>query len=102
MNLAGDYNEYYPFFNPLTKEEDEFACGQPSLLFRADVKATEGNQYTPVACLMSLWEDGINTLAPIDESITTATDVFDTITVQIIRPKPIIIDKNKVEEMELY
>ena len=33
MNLAGDFNDAYPEFNEMTLEEDEFSCGQPSLLY---------------------------------------------------------------------
>jgi hypothetical protein len=92
MNLAGDFNEHYPQFNRITKEEDEFACGQPALLYRAEIKGDEGLRYTPAATQMSLWEHGENRLLPIDETITTATDVFDEITVVIVRPKPVIIN----------
>jgi hypothetical protein len=95
MNLAGDYNEYYPQFNRITKEEDEFACGQPSLLYRAEIKADQGLEYTAAATFMSLWENGVNTLLPVDETITTATDVFDEISIRIVKPKPVIINKNK-------
>jgi hypothetical protein len=100
MNLAGDFNEYYPQFNSFTKEEDEFACGQPALLYRADVKAVAGNEYTPRVEALSLWENGENRLAPPDSTITTARNVFDEITVRVIKPKPVIINRKKVEEQE--
>jgi hypothetical protein len=98
MNLAGDYNEFYPQFNRITKEEDEFSCGQPALLYRTDVKATKGNQYTPRIAAMSLWENGENLLMPLDATITSAQNVFDEITVRIIEPKPAIIDLKNVEQ----
>jgi len=101
MNLAGDYNEYYPQFNRLTLEEDEFACGQPALLYRAEIKADEGLTYTPVVANMSLWEEGRNRLAPVDQTITTATDVFDEISIVIIKPKPVIINKNRIDKQEV-
>ena len=93
MNLAGDYNEYYPQFNTLTLQEDEFACGQPALLYRIEIKADEGLKYTPEIAFMSLWEKGKNRLAPLDETITTAQNVFDEISIVIIKPKPVIINK---------
>jgi hypothetical protein len=101
MNLAGDFNEYYPQFNRITKEEDEFACGQPALLYRAEIKADEGLTYIPVATFLSLWEDGKNTLIPVDETITTAQNVFDEISVDIIRPKPVLINKSNVEQQDV-
>ncbi|MDR1339141.1 MAG: DUF2271 domain-containing protein [Prevotellaceae bacterium] len=94
MNLAGDYNEYYPQFNRLTLQEDEFSCGQPALLYRADIKAERGNNYSPKLAGMSLWDNGENTLAPVDSTITTAQNVFDAITVSIVKPKPRIFRKN--------
>jgi hypothetical protein len=93
MNLAGDYNEYYPQFNRITLAEDEFSCGQPALLYRAEIKATEGNSYSPDIVAMSLWNEGVNSLVPVDSSITTAQHVFDTITISIVKPKPRIVSK---------
>ena len=101
MNLAGDYNEFYPQFNRITLQEDEFACGQPALLYRAEIKADEGLVYTPAVAYMSLWEEGSNKLVPVDETITTAKDVFDEISMVIIRPKPVIINKNRIEKQDV-
>ena len=93
MNLAGDYNEYYPRFNPVTMHEDEFACGQPALLYNAHIIADEGLTFTPRLEAMSLWKDGVHTLAPVDSTITSANRVFDQMTIEIVRPKPRIIEK---------
>ena len=101
MNLAGDYNDYYPQFNHLTFEEDEFACGQPALLWRTVIKAEEGLTYIPEIDFMSLWEEGVNRLVPVDETITTARDVFDEISIAVIRPKPLIINKNRIERQDV-
>jgi hypothetical protein len=101
MNLAGDYNDYYPQFNRVTLQEDEFSCGQPALLYRAEVKAERGNEYTPQLAYMSLWDSDANTLAPVDSTITTAQNVFDTISVSIVKPKPRIFKKN-VKGKEIF
>ncbi|MDR1897799.1 MAG: hypothetical protein LBR10_13520 [Prevotellaceae bacterium] len=101
MNLAGDYNDYYPQFNRITKEEDEFSCGQPALLYKVEVRANQGNQYVPEIALMSLWEEGKNTLLPVDSTITTAQNVFDEISINMIKPKPIIINKNNIEQQDV-
>lgn len=101
MNLAGDYNDHYPQFNRETKEEDEFACGQPALLYKAEIKAETGTEYIPQIESMSLWEDGTNRLVPPDASITSAHTVFDEITVKVIKPKPQLINKHNVENQDI-
>ena len=101
MNLAGDYNDFYPQFNQLTFQEDEFACGQPALLYRAEIKADEGLKYTPEIAFMSLWEEGKNRLASVDETITTARNVFSEISILMIKPKPVILNKNRLEKQDV-
>ncbi|MDR1861215.1 MAG: hypothetical protein LBR06_09890 [Bacteroidales bacterium] len=101
MNLAGDYNEWYPQFNRETHEEDEFACGQPALLYRADIKAVKGAEYTPHLEAMSLWENGNTRLAPVDSTITSAHTVFDRMTLRIIRPKFRFINLKRAEKQEV-
>jgi len=87
MNLAGDYNEYYPQFNRQTFEEDEFACGQPALLYRTDIKAETNNIYSPSIEAMSIWNNGQTALVPLDSTITSAHTVFDEINIRIRKPK---------------
>lgn len=96
MNLAGDFNEYYPFFNRETLQEDEYSCGQPALLYRVEIKAEKGNRYTPELVGMSLQKEGANRLLQVDSTITTAKDVFDRIDIQVINPKPRLIDRYEV------
>lgn len=96
MNLAGDYNEFYPQFNSITLKEDEFAIGQPALLYRAEIKAEIDEKYVPELAFISFGEEGDrNRLAQIDTTITTAKNVFDEISIVMIKPKPVIINKNK-------
>lgn len=99
MNLAGDYNESFPEFNRETLEEDEFSCGQPALLFKATVTATEGVQVKPLLEAQSVWANGRNSIEPVNSGITTAKDVFDDILINVVRPKPKLIDKNKISEL---
>ncbi len=96
MNLAGDYNDAFPALNLQSLEEDEFSCGQPALLYKAIITANEGMEYTPELAGQSIWEDGKNRIEPVSEGVTTAKDVFDTIRISIIRPKPKLIDNNKI------
>jgi len=100
MNLAGDYNEYYPQFNKLTKEEDEFSCGQPALIYRFNITAKEGNNYTPKAEFISMWKNDNHFLLPIDSTITTAQNVFD-IEINIVHPKPMIINLKKINKQKV-
>ena len=100
MNLAGDFNEAFPEFDSETLTEDEFSNGQPALLFRSEVKAIENERFTPVLTSQTIWDDGFVSVEPVSSSITTAREVFDTITVSVIRPKPKLIDKYKIRDPE--
>lgn len=97
MNLAGDFNDAYPEFDRASYKEDEFSNGQPALLFRADVKAVENLKFTPELNAESLWDKGDVKIEPVSEGVTTARDVFDKIQISVIRPKPKLIDKNKIQ-----
>jgi hypothetical protein len=96
MNLAGDFNDSFPEFDIQSLKEDEFSCGQPALLFKAEITAEKGMKYTPKLVAQSVWENGINRIEPISDGVTTARDVFDNILISVIRPKPKLIDKNKI------
>ncbi|NLO03821.1 MAG: hypothetical protein GX126_16140 [Bacteroidales bacterium] len=97
MNLAGDYNETFPELNLETFEEDIYACGQPALLFNDTVTASEGNEYNPSLYAQSVWESGVNRIEPVSEGVTTAREVFDTLRISVIKPRPKFIDKNKID-----
>lgn len=99
MNLAGDFNEAFPEFDSQLLQEDEFSNGQPAILFRSDVKAVENNGYNPVIAAQSVWENGSVRIEPVSDGITTARYVFDTINISVIRPKPKLIDKYKIEDL---
>jgi len=101
MNLAGDYNEFYPQFNMVTLQEDEYACGQPALLYRTAILAREGLKYRPQSIKLSLWDKGTNELIPFDSTITTAQHVFDEISIEIIKPKLKIVDLSKIERQDV-
>jgi len=101
MNLAGDYNKFYPQFNKVTLQEDEYACGQPALLYQDTIVAREGLEYNPQTISLSIWNNGTNDLIPFDSTITTAQNIFDEISVEILKPKPKIVDLKKVEQQEI-
>jgi len=96
MNLAGDFNEAFPEFNEQTLEEDEFSCGQPALLFKAEIQAVEGLVVEPALVNQSIWEDGNNRIEPVSKGVTTARDVFDHISISVQKPKIKLIEE-KIE-----
>ena len=55
-------------------------------------------KFTPVLSGQSIWENGVARIEPVSDGVTTAKDVFDNIEISIIRPKPKIIDKNKISK----
>jgi len=99
MNLAGDFNEAFPEFDPVTFTEDEFSNGQPALLFKSTVKAVEDMKFTPIIAGQSIWDKGEVRIEPVSDGVTTAREVFDTIAISVIRPKPKLIDKYKIKDL---
>lgn len=97
MNLAGDFNESFPEFKKESFEEDEFSNGQPALLYKATIKADENLKFTPALAAQSVWDNGSVRTEPVSEGITTARNVFDRIEISVIRPKPRLIEKYKIE-----
>lgn len=93
MNLSGDYNEIYRQFDPVTMEEDAFGSGQPALVYKAHIRAEKEEIVIPEIVGMSVINVGEKpTLKPL-KGITTASDVFDEITIFVVKPKPKIIDR---------
>jgi hypothetical protein len=99
MNLAGDFNDAFPEFDIESLQEDEFSNGQPALLFSSEVKAIENESFTPVITSQTIWDNGSVSVEPVSSGITTAREVFDTINISVIRPKPKLIDKYKIKEL---
>jgi hypothetical protein len=94
-NLAGDFNEAYPAFNPENNTEDEFSIGQPALLYRAEIEALKGRvAYPEIIGICVINKEGMVLVGPLT-GITTAKDVFDEIIISVVKPKPRIIRKPK-------
>lgn len=96
MNLAGDFNDSFPEIDLKTLREDEFSNGQPALLFRADIKASEGLNFTPELVSQTAWLKGVVDVEPVSDGITTAKDVFDDVRISVIKPKPKLLDKTRI------
>lgn len=99
MNLAGDFNDSFPEIDLKTLREDEFSNGQPALIFMADLKAVEGEIFTPEIISQSTWIKGIVRVEPVNDGITTAKNVFDDVRISVIRPKPKLIDKTRIQDI---
>jgi len=82
VNLAGDFNEYFPEFNKKTLVEDEFFCGQPALIYKARVVAKDGYQITPELIGQSVVQDKKSVIHPVDNGVTTARNVFKRISIE--------------------
>lgn len=92
VNLAGDFNASFPEFDVKNQTSDEYKTGQPALLYKAELQAEMGTEATPVIAGMAVLDSSgrVHILPP--DGITTAKDIFDEITLRIIKPKPRIID----------
>jgi hypothetical protein len=99
MNLAGDFNDAYPEIDLKTLREDEFSNGQPALIFKTRVKAIQDMKFTPELVSQSTWTKGVVKVEPVGDGITTAKNVFDDIRISVIRPKPKLIDKTRIQDI---
>lgn len=92
VNLSGDYNDYYQQYDPVKKMEDAFGSGQPALVYKAEFKAVEGMVVIPEVVGMSVSNASVtNILQPV-EGITTASDIFDEISIAAVKPEPKILE----------
>lgn len=87
MNLSGDYNEHYPEYDEVSKKTDDYGTGQPALVYKASIEAVKGNTVIPEVVGMSVLNKDGEIIRPV-EGITTALDVFDEITITVVKPKP--------------
>ncbi len=97
MNLAGDFNEAFPEFDHESYYEDEFGDGQPALLYKAHLQAVEDMVFEPSLEAQAIWNNGEVSIEPVSDGVTTAKEVFDTIRISVIRPKPKLIEKYKID-----
>jgi hypothetical protein len=91
MNLSGDYNEFYKEADPEKMTADEFGNGQPALVYRGIIKARLGDSIIPEVIGMSLVPDSTDSIIQQIIGITTADEVFRSVEVIAIRPKPKIL-----------
>ncbi len=95
VNLAGDFNKYYTYYNMKKGMLDDHYVGQPSLVYKTRIKARAGNETAAELFAQSSLEPTGRgaVLEPVSEKVTTARDIFSTINIRVIRPKPRYIEK---------
>jgi hypothetical protein len=92
VNLAGDFNETYKEYDEVAKTSDEYKTGQPALIYRAQVNALQGNAVIPEIAGMCIIGDDSKVVIREPAGITTATAIFDELTISVVKPKPRIIE----------
>ncbi len=93
MNLSGDYNDAFPEFDVDRKYEDVFGCGQPALLYRAEIVGLEGQEVRPDLYAQSIWEGEANRIEPVSDGVTTARSIFEEIYLRVSKPKPKLLSE---------
>ena len=93
VNLSGDYNEHYPEYDKVRHVEDEYGTGQPAIVYRAVVEAVKGNSIVPEIAGMCIQDRPDGKIIQEPEGITTAMDIFDEISILMVKPNPKIISK---------
>ncbi|MCK5103097.1 MAG: hypothetical protein KAR17_09785 [Cyclobacteriaceae bacterium] len=94
VNLSGDYNEYYQEYNQVEKIEDEYGTGQPALLYKAKFEAIEGTVIIPEIAGISVADSPDGYLVQPLKGITTAVNIFDEISIVLVKPTPKILESN--------
>ena len=91
VNLAGDYNNAYPEYNPVNHKQDEYGIGQPALLYKVEVEVLKAGMAVPEISGMCVFDKENQVVVEPLRGITTAREVFDEISIAVVRPKPRII-----------
>jgi hypothetical protein len=91
MNLSGDYNEFYKENDPAKRTTDEYGNGQPALIFKGSIKSIPGQKMVPAILGMTLPADTSRKIIHPVSGVTTASQVFSTIEVEAVRPKPYLL-----------
>lgn len=88
VNLAGDYNEVYMEFDKELLKEDEYRSGQPALLYKAEIEVIHDFEVEPELAGMTLLDQENMVMIKPLQGITTATEIFDEISIKVKKPKP--------------
>jgi hypothetical protein len=92
VNLAGDFNEFYPGNIHEENDADKYLSGQPAILFRAEITSKIGEIINPSVVGMTLLGAADGKIIQPLNGITDATGIFDEIAITIEKPKPKIFN----------
>ena len=75
-------------FDEKLKKEDEYRSGQPALLFKAELEVIPDFEVEPELAGMTLLDQENKVMIKPLQGITTATEIFDEISIKVKKPKP--------------
>lgn len=93
VNLAGDFNHHFMEFNKELNIADEYSTGQPAIIYKAEISAIKGRAIVMEIAGMTEPDSHLKNIIKPLKGITTATDIFDEISVRVVKSKPRIINK---------
>ncbi len=92
VNLSGDYNEYYQEYDSELKKEDEYATGQPAIVYKTEIVAEQGFSIVPELAGMTVKDSVGGILIKPLQGITSAGKIFNEISLNMVSPNPKIIE----------
>jgi hypothetical protein len=95
VNLAGDFNDSYKEFDEALMKEDEYRSGQPALLYKAEIEVLQDFEIEHELAGMTLLDQEKGVMLKPIKGITTATAIFDEISMKVVKPKPRILKNRK-------
>jgi hypothetical protein len=91
VNLAGDFNAKYQQYGQLSGPADIHFSGQPPLVYRAEIEAKVSQEAE--AKLYGQSVIGSDKVEPVSQDVTTAKDIFKSIKIRVVTPKPYLVSK---------
>lgn len=92
VNLAGDFNENYKEFNEELNIADEYLTGQPAIIYKTKFTTNIGTTIIPEISGMTMPDSTLEKIIRPLEGITTASDIFDEISLSVVKTKPKILN----------
>ncbi|MFH1942259.1 MAG: hypothetical protein ABIL68_09150 [bacterium] len=92
VNLAGDFNENYKEFNEELSIADEYMTGQPAIIYKTEFTTNIGTIIIPEISGMTMPDSTLEKIIRPLEGITTASDIFDEISLRVVKTKPKILN----------
>ena len=92
IDLLGDFNEEYSEIDMEDNTAGAYQTGQPALVYKAEIEAVEGNSVVPKIAGMSMINSNDGKILQPVKGITTAQHLLDEIKIEVVKPKPKIIE----------